>query len=128
MLPMTGNGFPDGSSTEGYTGESGRKASVEKIIAAIDREREKLGASTRGDRNRSLDWNNPRDRRLVRQKFQENGDVDEALLPGFGPKGFGENARETCGDPHPFICDSCGNGVEIGNICGLSVCSRCGVS
>lgn len=110
-----------------YSGESGRTASADAIVNRIDREREDLGVATTGEHNRSLDWNSKDDRQLVRQKFQENGDVDEAILPGFGPEGLAGNARDDCGDSHPFICDSCGHSVEFGRTCGQSVSARCGV-
>lgn len=110
-----------------YSGESGRKASAQAIIERINQEREKLGiCSLEGDRSRSLSWDNRSDRELVRSKFDDVS--GEAILPGFGPEGLGGNAREDCGNPHPFVCDSCGNAVDFGRTCGQSVCTRCGVA
>lgn len=111
-----------------YSGESGRKASATAIVERIDRTREKLGVSTTGDQNRTLDWNDSSDRQIVRQKFRDNGDVDEAILPGFGSEGLARNARDDCGEVHPFICDNCGHAVEFGRTCSQSVCTRCGAA
>lgn len=111
---------------ENYSGESGRRADASKIIQAIDRVRKKHGVQTTGENNRSLDWDNPRDRTLVRERFDDAS--GEAILPGFGPEGLGGNARDDCGNPHPFICNECGHSVEFGRTCSQSVCARCGVA
>jgi len=111
---------------KGFGGESGHRAEPSNIIDAIDRVRRKHGIETRGEHNRSLDWDNPDDRTLVREKFTDAS--GEAILPGFGPEGLGGNARDDCGNPHPFLCDNCGHTVEFGRTCSQSVCSRCGVA
>jgi len=107
---------------------SGKNADPQRIIDKIHEIEESVGYYADGERERNLKWDDPDHREFVRRKFEENGDVDEAILPGFGPTGQGENARDDCGDPHPFVCDSCGNTVEFGRTCAQSVCGRCGAA
>jgi hypothetical protein len=110
-----------------YSGESGRKADASTIVDAINSARDDIGVGQlEGDKNRTLKWDSVNDRTRMRDRL--DGTTDESILPGFGPDGFGHNARDDCGDPHPFICDSCGHSVEFGRTCGQSVCSRCGVA
>lgn len=45
--------------------------------------------------------------------------LPELVLPGFGGEG------ETCGDPIPHACDSCGEPAVMGRTCYRSTCSRC---
>lgn len=111
-----------------YSGESGRKASAETIVDAIEDALRCQGMDGAVGDQRSLKWDDPDHRRAVREKFQQNGDVNEAILPNFGPEGFGENARDDCGEDHPFGCPSCGHVVPFGRTCGQSVCGRCGVA
>jgi hypothetical protein len=108
--------------------QSGRSARPEKVIEKIHRIENRAGYRANDDRPRGLDWDDPQDRERVRQRFRENGDVDEAILPGFGPRGRAGDARDDCGDPHPFVCEECGNSVEFGRTCAQSVCSRCAVA
>jgi hypothetical protein len=110
------------------TGESGRKAEAQNIIEEINRVRDDLGVATSGEQNRTLSWDSPTDRQLVRNAFKGNPKSDEAILPGFGEQGRGRTARDDCGDPHPFICDSCGQSVEFGRTCSQSICVRCGIA
>lgn len=111
-----------------YSGESGRKADANRVIQRIHDELEKLGVHFDGESPpKNLDWRDPDDRNLVRRKFDNPGE-EEAILPGFGPEGHGNNAREDCGEPHPFVCGSCGQRVDFGRTCSQSVCTRCGVA
>jgi hypothetical protein len=114
--------------------ESGDRADPQKIIQAVRRTLASAGSGNddlKAD-PRALDWDNPRHRAKVRDRFAQNAGESarsqEALLPGFGPEGNGENAREDCGNPHPFLCSSCANSVEFGRTCSQSVCARCGVA
>jgi predicted RNA-binding Zn-ribbon protein involved in translation (DUF1610 family) len=115
--------------------ESGTKARPERIVQAVNKKLASVGIygeHRTGDANRTLDWNDPQDRALVRDKFENNAgetaQSQEAILPGFGPRGRGRNARDDCGNPHPFLCTSCANTVEFGRTCSQSVCARCGVA
>lgn len=115
-----------------YSGESGRKATAENIINRINNARNNVIPETievrEGDENRSFNWDNKKDRQYVRELFAENGPIDEAILPGFGPEGHAGNARDDCGESHPFLCNECGHSVEFGRTCSQSVCGRCGVA
>lgn len=104
--------------------ESGKAAEAEPIITAILDELEAAGYGRDVGSKKSLDWDDPDDRRLVREAFGDGG-ADEAILPGFGEAGQATNARPDCGNPHPFVCDSCGHSVEMGRTCAMSVCARC---
>lgn len=113
--------------------ESGTRADPQTIIQTVNKTLASAGIDHGGENNaRTLDWDDPSDRRLVRDKFASNAgetaQSQEALLPGFGPRGRGENARDNCGNPHPFVCSSCANKVEFGSTCSMSVCARCGVA
>ncbi|NHN40042.1 hypothetical protein G9C85_00115 [Halorubellus sp. JP-L1] len=112
--------------------ESGSRATPRKIVQAVNRKLASVGIEHERNNARSLQWNNPEHRLWVRDKFEENAREiarkQEALLPGFGPQGRGENAREDCGNPHPFVCSDCANTVEFGSTCSMSVCARCGVA
>jgi predicted RNA-binding Zn-ribbon protein involved in translation (DUF1610 family) len=115
--------------------ESGTKARKERIVQAINKKLASVGIHGEhrsGDANRTLDWNDEHDRALVRDKFaanaSESAQSQEAILPAFGQEGRGENARDDCGNPHPFLCTSCANTVEFGRTCSQSVCARCGVA
>lgn len=113
-----------------YSGESGRKADASNIVEAINRRRDSLAGAldpATGDANRSMKWDSERDRIALRDKLEGSRD-QEPILPGFGPDGFAHNAQDDCGDPHPFICSSCGHRVDFGRTCQQSVCARCGSS
>lgn len=108
------------------SGESGRKAETGRIIKKIQREHARAGTPIEnGGHDRSYNWNDGAHRSYVRNAFEE---FNEPILPGFGPDGLGENARDDCGESHPFVCDSCGHVVEFGRTCGQSVCARCAVA
>lgn len=116
-----------------YSGESGRRADPERIVDYIHNDLEDVGVHLDGGSPpKQLNWNDPDDRERIRRKFRENDDrtvkKQEAILPGFGEEGTGENAREDCGENHPFLCDSCASRVDFGRTCAQSVCARCGVS
>lgn len=64
---------------------------------------------------------------MVRERFDKPLE-NEPILPGFGETGNAENARDDCGEPHPFVCDSCGHSVDFGRTCSQSVCTRCAVA
>lgn len=113
--------------------ESGDRADSQRIIQAVRKRLASVGVNEDLDADpRALDWNNPRHRRKVRDRFAQNAGESvrsqEAILPGFGPQGRGENARDDCGNPHPFLCTACANDVEFGRTCSQSVCARCGVA
>jgi hypothetical protein len=115
--------------------ESGSKARPERIVQAVNKKLASVGIygeHRTGDDNRTLDWNDPDHRQMVREKFAHNAgesaQSQEAILPGFGPRGRNQNARHDCGNPHPFLCTSCANTVEFGRTCSQSVCARCGVA
>jgi predicted RNA-binding Zn-ribbon protein involved in translation (DUF1610 family) len=115
-----------------YSGESGHCADPAAIIDAIQRVLKRNGINVDADENtyrerNTLSWDSADDRRMVKQMFDDFGD-HEAILPGFGPEGHAENARDDCGDEHPFVCDSCGQEVKLGRTCSQSVCQRCGVA
>jgi predicted RNA-binding Zn-ribbon protein involved in translation (DUF1610 family) len=113
-----------------YSGESGHRADADRIINSIKRvlKRNGINADVGDYRSRNtLSWDNPDDRRRVREMFDDFAE-EEAILPGFGPEGLGENARDDCGEKHPFVCDSCGQRVDFGRTCSQSVCARCGVA
>lgn len=113
-----------------YSGESGHRADADTIIDIIQRVLKRAGINADATDYRSrntLNWDNPEHRRMVREMFDDFAEY-EAILPGFGPEGHGGNARDDCGDPHPFVCDSCGHTVEFGRTCSQSVCTRCGVA
>lgn len=111
-----------------YSGESGHKADAGAIIERIESKLEKIGINSENAADpRALNWDNPDHRRRVREKFADSG-ASESLLPGFGSDGHASNARNDCGDPHPFVCDSCGHQVDFGRTCGQSVCARCAVA
>lgn len=119
------------SSGQGRSGESGHKADPQPIIERIRSELEKVGFHLDEDQEppKQLNWDDPDDRRLVLETFGAEEFADqEPILPGFGPKGRGENARDDCGEDHPFTCDSCGHYVKFGRTCSQSVCTRCGVA
>jgi len=107
---------------------SGHAADPQRIIDRIHRDEARAGTNHGDRRPRTLSWDDPDHRDLVLEKFAENGDVDLPLLPGFGEDGDASNARDDCGNPHPHCCDSCGQSVDIGNTCGMSVCGRCAVA
>lgn len=114
--------------TREYSGESGRKADASRIIRDIHSELEKHGVHYDGESPpKNLDWRDEDDRAMVRRKFDDPS-AEEAILPGFGERGHGNNARDDCGESHPFICESCGHRVDFGRTCGQSVCQRCGVA
>jgi len=115
------------------TQESGTQAEAHRIIDRIDSELEDVGVTLRGQSPpKQLNWDDPDDRALIRRKFEENAGrrvgEQESILAGFGERGRGGNARGDCGDPHPFLCDSCANAVNFGRTCSQSVCARCGVA
>lgn len=112
--------------TGDYSGESGRKADAQAVIDRITEALESRDVAGGLNDPRSLKWDDPDDRRKVREKFGDTS--EEAILPGFGPEGHGDNARDDCGNPHPFVCDSCGQSVEFGRTCGQSICTRCAVA
>lgn len=105
---------------------SGRNASTSEVIGEVEAELERAGLSGVVGDPRNLRWHESFDRSMAREDL--GGLADEAILPGFGPEGHGGNAREDCGEAHPFVCDSCGHSVEFGRTCGQSVCTRCGVA
>ena len=115
--------------TDEYTSESGRKADPQRIIDKIDDTLEDVGGyHFHGDEYRKTqNFNSADDREWVRQKFDDLDD-QEPILPGFGPDGNGENAREDCGEAHPFLCDTCASTIQMGRTCAMSVCGRCGVA
>ncbi|MFW5905609.1 MAG: hypothetical protein ACOCUO_02055 [archaeon] len=51
-------------------------------------------------------------------------DGDGVEFPGLVLPGFGEK-RDTCGEPIPHGCDSCGKPVSIGQTCYNPDCERC---
>jgi len=108
-----------------YSSESGRRADPQRIVDKIHRFEARCGYKAKGQRTKNLDWNDASDREFVRRRLKDNGEFNEAILPGFGHKGEGETARSDCGNPHPFLCDECGNHLNIGRTCSQSVCSRC---
>ena len=115
--------------TDDWGPESGRRAKPPRIIERVRRLQERIaGVRPDGGDPRTLDWRDPDDRRMVREKFDGSAKRDEAILPGFGENGRARNARPDCGNPHPFICDSCGHSVEFGRTCSQSVCARCGAA
>lgn len=104
---------------------SGKAAEIEPIVDAIHNALERLGFEPEVVlESNNLSWDDPDDRRLVREQFADD-QTDEMMLSGFGPDGFAENAKDDCGNPHPFICDSCYQALEFGRTCSMSVCSRC---
>ena len=106
-----------------YSAESGRRADADRIIEIIRRATARIGArNPDAELSKSLSWDSIRDRRHVREKFQK---FAEAILPGFGELGDARDARSDCGDPHPFLCDSCGHATTFGRTCSMSVCARC---
>jgi hypothetical protein len=107
---------------------SGHAADPERIIDKIHQDEARAGTNHGDRRPRTLSWHDPDHRDLVLEKFAENGDVNLPLLPGFGPDGDASNARDSCGDPYPFACNDCGQAVNIGDTCGMSVCARCAVA
>ncbi len=115
-----------------YSAESGHRADPETIIDGIQRVLKRAGVGvdagdrTYRDRN-TLSWDDPDDRRLVREMF-DDFESHEALWPGMGPNGRAGNARNDCGDKHPFVCDNCGTNINFGRTCAQSVCERCGVA
>lgn len=50
---------------------------------------------------------------------------DHLILPGFGPEGEGENARDDCGETYPYFCAGCGDLKNFGRTCYSWTCSRC---
>jgi hypothetical protein len=112
-----------------WSPESGRRAAADRVVAAIERAVARAGVD--GEQTRDWRWDDPVHRSLLRSWFEDAADVDdgedvgESVLPGFGPGREGGNAREDCGEIHPFVCDSCGHVVEFGRTCGMSVCGRC---
>lgn len=108
--------------------QSGRGADPENIIEMIHRTEQRAGYRGGENRSKGLDWNSEHDRKMVLEKFRENGDLDKPLLPGFGQNGRGSTARDDCGDAYPFGCPDCGNTAEIGRTCAQSVCARCGAA
>lgn len=113
-----------------YSSESGHRAKPGRVIDKIYSKLEKVGVQLEGDRPEGLDWNNEEHRDMVLSRFEENadGELDESLLPGFGPDGWANNARDDCGEKHPFVCEECGNDAYYGRTCGQSVCARCAVA
>jgi len=112
------------SDEEEWTAESGRRADPERVVDAIASTPEFSESSDQ----RSLKWTDEDHRDLVRRKFEGDATEQEAILPGFGERGYANNAREDCGEAHPFVCESCGHSVEFGRTCSQSVCARCGVA
>lgn len=117
--------------SSGWSVESGRRADAGRVVEAILRATARAGVEDYHP-DRDWNWNDPIHRGLLRAKFEENagvesgGDVGESVLPGFGPDRDGGNARDDCGESHPFVCDSCGHAVPFGRTCAMSVCGRCG--
>lgn len=113
---------------EDYTTESGHRADPQRIVDLIHDKLEDLGVHIRDDGpSKQLSWDNPQHRQLIRGAF-ENPSREEALLPGFGELGKARNARDDCGENHPFVCDECGQRVDFGRTCAQSVCARCSVA
>lgn len=121
--------------SDGETGESGRRAEAKKIIDSLwEVLTRKISEEHAADGGvpipKNLSWDDPADRQLVRATFEGDDGLtpaerDEAILPGFGPEGRAETAKDDCGNPHPFVCDCCGHSVEFGRTCGMSICARC---
>jgi hypothetical protein len=111
--------------------ESGRNAEASAIVESIRDELRRQGIVPDDSDGHRYDWHDERDRRDVLRQFRANDQDDDdqiwskALLPGFGELGRATTSKETCGDPHPHVCDSCGQGLTIGNTCRESACGRC---
>lgn len=109
-----------------YSTESGRRADPERVIERINGVLEDVGADQAEDGpDRDWEWDDPVHRTMLRSAF-DNPDDEEAILPGFGELGEARNARDDCGDNHPFVCNGCGQRVDFGRTCAQSVCARCG--
>jgi len=107
---------------------SGAAADPDRIIDRITDGLSDNGISgQRTEQYGGLDWNEEQTRELIRDTFGHSK-RSEPSLPGFGPDGHGENARDDCGDANPMICNSCARSVSIGRTCGQLVCARCGVA
>lgn len=119
---------------EDYSGTSGRRADPQPVVEHLRRRYSQLSMPLEPGEafESSLSWDSASDRQRVRAMFESNsGDAfrwTESLLPGFGPKGKAETARDDCGDPHPHVCCDCAQCVQFGRTCGQSVCSRCGAA
>ena len=116
-----------------WSEESGRQAEPSRIINAILRYHKMAGyPADESIPEHNLNWDDPDDRQFVRRKFFENEEhfkrKHEAMQPGFGPTGHAENAYDTCGNPHKFVCNGCGGTEDIGQTCGTMACGRCGVA
>lgn len=107
-----------------YSGESGRRVEHSPIIEPINRKLARAGVNTDVPDPKKLDWHDDTDRTMLHNTTNFS-DEEKAILPGFGPDGFAENARDDCGEKHPFVCDSCGQNINFGRTCGMSVCGRC---
>lgn len=120
---------------ENAPSNSGRAADPERVVGLINDKLASLGVDAPADvfdKSTAYDWNDKVHRKEVRRLFEGNdgenykpGD-DEPMLPGFGPDGDGGDAREDCGDPHPWVCTGCAKATTLGRTCGMSVCGRCG--
>ena len=114
-----------------WSGESGRRADPDRVIDVIERTLARLDVNTVSDdpeQHQFWSWSNPRSRAEVREAFAGDFRQQESLLPGFGPAGYANNARDDSGEAYPFLCNSCGQTVEFGRTCSQSVCMRCGVA
>ncbi|WP_226043539.1 hypothetical protein [Natrinema sp. DC36] len=114
--------------SEDHPAESGKRAEAENIISPILKVLNKHGIRLEGGKMDGLNWRDESDREMVREKFAQNGPVEDPLLPGMGPDGYAENAYDDCGNPHPHVCDDCGWHVDFGRTCSRSVCARCGAA
>jgi len=112
--------------SEDWSPESGHRADADRTIHRINRERDGLDVPETGA-DRDWSWDDPAHRSLVHAEFGDDRE-QEAILPGFGEDGDASLARDDCGDSHPFVCDDCGQSVEFGRTCGMSVCARCAVA
>ncbi|MUV56568.1 hypothetical protein [Halogeometricum sp. CBA1124] len=110
-----------------WSDESGRRADPDRVIDVIERTLARLDVDTVSDdpeQRQFWSWSNPRSRAEVREAFAGDFRQQESLLPGFGPAGYANNARDDSGEAYPFLCNSCGQTVEFGRTCSQSsVCA-----
>lgn len=110
-----------------WSRESGHRADPDNITDSILGTLESHGYDADFDLPKVLDWDNPKHRQSVRDAFDGDTREQEAVWPGFGPDGKGGNARDDCGEAHPFVCDCCGRTIEFGRTCSQSTCGRCAI-